>query len=367
MKLLVVGSDQVWSIEKVYINYLAQWGAEVQLFAAQNEFYDYYNRSIVNKVLYRAGLTRIISRINQRLRLAITQWRPDAILIFKGMEVLPSTLQWIREQGIFLANYNPDNPFVFSGAGSGNSRVTAGIPLYDLHLTYNLEIKERLDREYHIATALLPFGFDVAQELYERCLREPEISRVCFLGNPDEGRVDLIRQLLDRGIGIDVYGHHWDKFLHHDNLHIHEAVYGEDFWLVLHRYRVQLNLLRPHNLRSHNMRTFEIPGIGGIQLAPDTPEHRKFFRPDHEIFLFRDMNECYDKIKMLLDLPAAEATALREAARAVSIAAGYTYKDRARQALDSIRERMQITSAAASKATSAATSTAASGKEVGHV
>lgn len=351
MKLLVVGSDQVWSIEKVYIKYLTGWGDEVQLFAAQNEFYRYYNRSIVNKIIYRLGLSGIIGRINRELRKVITESHPDAILVFKGMEVLPSTLQWIRPKGIFLANYNPDNPFIFSGSGSGNSRVTGGIPLYDLHLTYNLEIKDRLEREYHLATALLPFGFDVAEELYERCRLQPEVSRVCFLGNPDEGRVDLIRQLLDRGIGIDVYGHHWDKFIHHDNLHIHEAVYGEDFWLTLYRYRVQLNLLRPHNLRSHNMRTFEIPGIGGIQLAPDTPEHRRFFRPDHEIFLFRDMNECYDKIKMLLDLPAAEASALREAARAVSIASGYTYQDRARQVLDSIRGLMP----------------ARSGKEVDHV
>ena len=351
MKLLVVGSDQVWSIEKVYMKYLTGWGDEVRLFAAQNEFYRYYNRSVVNKVIYRLGLSGIITRINRELRQLITEWKPDAIFVFKGMEVLPSTLRWMREQGIFLANYNPDNPFIFSGAGSGNSRVTDGIPLYDLHLTYNLEIKDRLEREYHLATGLLPFGFDVTEELYERCRLQPEVRRVCFLGNPDDGRVALIRQLLDRGIGIDVYGHHWDKFIHHDNLHIHEAVYGEDFWLTLYRYRVQLNLLRPHNLQSHNMRTFEVPGIGGIQLAPDTPEHRRFFRPGQEIFLFGNMNECYDKIKMLLDLPAAEASALRDAARAFSIASGYTYKDRARTVLDSIREQMP----------------ARAGKEVGHV
>ena len=352
MKLLVVGSDQVWSIERVYIKYLAQWGEEVQLFAAQNEFYRYYNRSIFHKVIYRLGLSGIIGRINHRLRQVITQSKPDAILVFKGMEVLPSTLRWIRRQGIFLANYNPDNPFVFSGAGSGNSRVTAGIPLYDLHLTYNLEIKDRLEREFRVATALLPFGFEVSEELYSACRQQPEVLRVCFLGNPDAGRVSLIRALLDRGIGIDVYGHDWDKFIHHDNLQIHGAVYGDDFWLVLYRYRVQLNLLRPHNLQSHNMRTFEIPGIGGIQLAPDTPEHRQFFRPDHEIFLFRDMNECYDKIKMLLSLPAASAAALRDAARAVSLASGYTYRDRARQVLDSIRGLMPAVS---------------SKKEVGHV
>jgi spore maturation protein CgeB len=338
MKILLVGSDQVWSIEKIYGKWLAGWQQEVQLFPAQNQFYAYYQRSIFNKLLYRAGFSRIIGQINTRLREAITRFRPDAILVFKGMEIQPSTLQWIRQQRIPLASYNPDNPFLFSGAGSGNRNVTAGIPLYDLHFTYNLEIKERLEREYKTAAVYLPFGFDVSEELYEIVRQQDEVPKVCFLGNPDDRRVAMLAELLRRGVDIDVYGHHWSKFIRHDKLRIYDAVYGDEFWKVLRRYRIQLNLLRPHNLQSHNMRTFEIPGIGGIQLAPDTTEHRQFFTPDREIFLFRDAAECYDKIQGLLELSPEGAVAVRQAARTRSITAGYTYKDRARTVLDSIRD-----------------------------
>src|ERR1700761_148107 len=175
MKILMVGSDQVWSIEKIYYKWLLHWQQEVELFAAQNEFYAYYQRSLLNKLIYRAGLSRIIPRINAQLREVVSRFRPDVVLVFKGMEVQPATLRWLREQGILLANYNPDNPFIFSGTGSGNSRVTAGIPLYDLHLTYNLEIKARLEREYAVATAYLPFGFEVSDALYEQCCRQEEI------------------------------------------------------------------------------------------------------------------------------------------------------------------------------------------------
>jgi spore maturation protein CgeB len=332
----MVGSDQVWSIEKIYYKWLLHAKQEVQLFPAQNEFYAYCQRSLLNKLIYRAGLSRIIPRINARLRDVVTRFRPDVVLVFKGMEVQPATLKWLREQRIFLANYNPDNPFVFSGAGSGNSRVTAGIPLYDLHFTYNLEIKARLENDYHTATGWLPFGFDLSEELYERARRQPEILRVCFLGNPDDGRVSLIKELLDRGIGIDVYGHDWDKFICHDNLHIHKEVYGEDFWLTLCRYRVQLNLMRPHNLRSHNMRTFEIAGIGGIQLAPDTPEHRLFFDNGSEAFLYSDVDECAALARKIMDLPAADAAQIRERARQRSLTSGYSYKDRTLQALDKL-------------------------------
>jgi spore maturation protein CgeB len=336
MKILMVGSDQVWSIERIYYKWLVDCKQEVELFAAQNDFYAYYQRSLLNKLIYRAGLSGIIPRINDRLREAVTRFRPDVVFVFKGMEVQPATLKWVKQQGIFLVNFNPDNPFVFSGAGSGNSRVTAGIPLYDLHFTYNLEIKARLEREYRTATAWLPFGFEVSDELYERCLLQPEVLRVCFLGNPDDGRVGLIRELLDRGIGIDVYGHHWDKFIHHDNLRIHGAVYGDDFWLTLHRYRVQLNLMRPHNPRSHNMRTFEIPGIGGIQLAPDNAEHRIFFEDGREAFLYGDVAGCAALAQKIIDFPSAEAAAIRRRARQRSLDSGYSYKDRTLQALDKI-------------------------------
>ena len=42
--------------------------------------------------------------------------------------------------------------------------------------------------------------------------------------------------------------------------------------------------MRIHNPDSHNMRSFEVPGVGGIMVAPDTKEHRIFFEVGKEIF-----------------------------------------------------------------------------------
>jgi len=326
---MIVGSDKVYAIENLYARYLAAEGAEVYQFAAQSLFYDFYQRSLFNKLLFKAGLSSILKMIDKQFRQQVIAFRPDIIWVFKGMEILPTTLKWIRAQSIFLANYNPDNPFLFTGSGSGNKNVTDSIALYDLHFTYNLEIKERLEREFKAPTCFLPFGFDLSMELYETCRSEEELNKVCFLGNPDNNRMAVLKALLDKGVLIDVYGHHWDKFIRHSNLTSYGVVYDEEFWKVLHRYRVQLNLMRVHNEQSHNMRTFEIPAVGAIQLAQDTPEHRIFFEPGREIFLFRDTDECFDKIKSLLELPPAQALEIRLRAREKSLSAGYSYKDRA--------------------------------------
>jgi spore maturation protein CgeB len=185
---------------------------------------------------------------------------------------------------------------------------------------------------------LLPFGFDLDEKLFNECVRQKEILKACFLGNPDSQRASFIVQLAEADIPIDVYGSRWDKQLDHPNITIHSPVYLNDFWKTLRKYRVQLNLMRLHNPDSHNMRSFEIPGVGGIMLAPDTPDHRMFFEEGKELFLYNDVETCIAAINSLLNFSEANANYIREQARAKSLANGYTYKDRSKQALDAIRK-----------------------------
>ena len=118
MKLLIVGSDKVYAIENFYVKYLRELGVEVSHFSAQSIFYDYYKKHIFNKLVYRSGLSGIIKQINDRFKTAVEQFKPDIIWVFKGMEILPGSLEWAKAKSIFLVNYNGDSPFIFSGMGS---------------------------------------------------------------------------------------------------------------------------------------------------------------------------------------------------------------------------------------------------------
>jgi spore maturation protein CgeB len=338
-KILIVGSDQVWSLEKIYLQYLAAEGIAVELFAAQNILYAYNGRSIVNKLKLRLGISGIYRTINRQLRERVGQFKPDIVWVFKGMEVLPETLKWIHDQGILLVNFNPDNPFIFSGRGSGNRYVTDSIPLYDLHFTYNLEVKRRLEDQLHLRAAFLPFGFEVSEEVVQLAAAEPEIQKVCFLGNPDKHRAAVIEKLLASGISIDLYGVDWNKFVNpHPLLGIFPPVFKEEFWKTLRRYRVQLNLMRVHNEDSHNMRSFEVPGIGGIMLAPATTEHLMFFHDGEEAYLFPDIEDCIKKAQHILALGREEAGRIRDNARNRSLAGGYSYRQRVKKALLELKD-----------------------------
>ncbi|MEO6719122.1 MAG: glycosyltransferase [Ferruginibacter sp.] len=337
MKLFIVGSDKVYAIENFYAKYLRELEVEVSHFSAQSIFYDYYQKNIINKLIFKLGLSGVFKKINKQFKEQVEKFNPDIIWIFKGMEIFPRTLQWAKDRHIKLVNYNGDNPFIFSGKGSGNANVTKSIPLFNLHLTYNAQVKKEMEAVYKIPTAILPFGFDIGETLFENCRQQQEIIKACFLGNPDEFRGSFLEQLAQNGIVLDVYGNDWGKFVKHPNITIYNPVYGDDFWLTLRKYRVQLNLMRPHNPDTHNMRTFELPGVGGIQLAPKTDDHQNYFKKEKEIFLFEEVADCVAQINKILLLSNEQAEMIRNNARARSLQSGYRYKDRAYQALQQIK------------------------------
>lgn len=335
MRLLIVGSALPGALELFYLQHLEQSGKipQIRLFNIHGKFHEYYTRSIFHKILFRLQLSDIYQQLNKELLNEVAVFQPSHLWVFKGMEIFPGTLQKIRTKGIKLVNYNPDNPFFFSGRGSGNKNITHSIGLYDLHLTYNLSVLNQLTAQSQKAT-WLPFGFESNAAIFEECQKEGEIGKVCFVGNPDRFREDFFCALADQGISIDIYGKGWK--IKHRLIHLHDSVYGIDFWKTLCKYRVQLNPLRPHNPTSHGMRSFEVPGIGGILLTPYTIEHAQFFQADEEAFFYTNVATCVEKINYLLGLSKTEAGLIRDKARNRSMKSRYDYQSRALDALEYI-------------------------------
>lgn len=337
MRLLIVGSNQKWAIERIYFKYLKELNPDTYLFAAQNLLHDYLNSSLINKVVFRLNLSNIYKKINDKLIEYVEEIRPDIVWVFKGMEVLPETLKLLRQKKIKLVNYNPDHPFIRSGRGSWNKNVFNSVGLYDLHFCYSRALMKKINDEYKIRTEFLPFGFDLDDEVYEKASKLPEINRVCFIGNPDKIRADIIKYLINNGVKVDVYGHNWDRYFNigkNSNLKIYDAVYADAFWEVARKYRVQLNIFRPHNIGSHNMRTFEIPAVGGIQLAPDSPEHREFFEEGKEIFLYKDFSDIKKIITILRNYSDEKINELRINTRSRCIFSDYSYKGRSNRVIN---------------------------------
>lgn len=338
MKILIVGSNAVWAIENYYSKYLKLSGDETSIFNCS----DYYNpRLLLNRILYRLRIRILYRRVNAGLLHVCEMQRPDIVWIFKGVEIFATTLKQLKTKGIILVNYNPDHPFIRTTLSHGGIEIEKAISLYDAHFCYSEDLKHRLESEFHLKAYMLPFGYEPTAVHLKEGIESKDVLKVCMIGYADRTRAELITTLLQEGIPVDVYGTHWHRFLQPSALcNIYPSVYGDQYWQTLLDYRVQLNVFRPHNEGSHNMRTFEIPSVGGIQLAPYSHEQAKFFEEDKEIWLYQTPKDMVQKAKKLLEMTSADISAFRLAARDKCIKEDYTYRHRSSQVHEAFNQLM---------------------------
>ena len=328
MKILIYGSAYPYALESFYEKKLTILGHKVKIFNGADVFVEYYKSSIINKLFFRIGLSLIYYRINKTFLNTLNYFKPECILVFKGMELFPRIIEKISKKNIPIFNYNPDHPFLFHGKGSGNKNVQRAIPFYTCHISYSKKICCDLINKYKVNCEWIPFGYEPVKVFSFD--ENSEIKKLCFIGHADLERARMIKKISKAGISIDIYGPNWFKYLRNiNNLTIHDPIYNEKMNEIAQKYRVQLNMFRFHNIDSHNMRTFEMSGIGCIVIAPDSIEHRMFYKENEEHFLYKDFDDLLIKTKKILNMPFIEALKIRQGAYHRSIQSKYTYLHRA--------------------------------------
>jgi spore maturation protein CgeB len=341
MKILISNSKNPHFLAPQFVQCASQLGYQVNSTFYYDIVNDFLEKGIFNKILFRLFPNLIYKKANRQLLEDVDNHKPDVLWIFKGMEIYPETLTLLKKRGIKLINYNLDHPLYYYSRGSGNKNILNSINLYDLHFTYSLEIKKLLEVEYpNLCVDYLPFGFPTTVKYFD-LNKIKENKKVCFVGYGDKERFELIKILSENDIEIDVFGTKWGEMLKKTKLKgvsFFPTVFGNQYWETIVSYRVQLNLLRPHNYLSHNMRTFEVPVVGGIMLTQKTPEHLSFFEINKEAFYFTQSTSLISEIKKILAFSDAEALEIRRNAAEKSQKSGYSYLNRTKFALERISE-----------------------------
>lgn len=353
MSILIVGSFDHWNaLEKHYTEGLKPMVKHIDLFPFPNMVHEYFGNSLIRKIQYRYKwwIKLKLEELNSALIDRISNFKTDIVWIFKGIDILPETLLQIKRMGVKVVNYNPDHPFIRTFRSGGGQEIENALPFYDLVFCYSRDLMHEINCRYggKVKTVYLPFGYshkDIAMHpLPSSEMEVSEVQKICFIGNPDsELRYNTLAELIRRKLPIDIYGLGWKKYFNNknDQTFIFPGVYEMEYWKTLQKYRVQLNIFRPHNINSHNMRSFEIPAIGGIQLAPSSIEHEELFTEGKEIFLFKNLDELENKARFLLDLSVKDALEIRKSSQARSTRSGYSYDDRAQIVYQAFKELCQ--------------------------
>ena len=210
--------------------------------------------------------------------------RADLVLIVKGAFLDSAAIDHLRNRfGSPVVCWNPDSPFdqAISNRGAG---IRPAIAAYDAYITWAQDVAEQL---LPVASRVLviPFAWD-PELMAPTSGRGVAEGRIVFIGTASKERCACLAGLAQ--FRPMVFGSQWPNI---DGIDIRPPVRGLDFCRIVGEARWNLNLLRPQNARSHNMRTFELVGAGGAQVAPRTDDHEKFLGDDTQTALFRSEDE----------------------------------------------------------------------------
>lgn len=341
IRLLLLGAFNEGALENFYLKGFRREGVEVFTFDIISPYFKALHQNTFNKIINRISPDVFYKPINTALIQFLENQVYDVILVFKGMELFPDTISLLKSRTHILANYNPDHPFTFWSAGSGNKNVRDSIKLYDLHFSYSKRITGQLQEQFEAQAYCIPFGYDSDCKIGKVESTYRFENKFLFIGAYDRERA----QYLDatRSMQLNIYGDiAWDKrnwakpFLR--KAFMHKKLYNEEYTEAISTSKGVINLLRPQNMQedSHNMRTFEVPGFGGVLIAQRTVEQMEYFKEDTEAVFFDSTEELKDKLSFLDRNPlVGEQIKINAVKRSVS--GNYSYNERSKQLLDVLK------------------------------
>lgn len=328
-KILIVGSFAVGALEHQYSRGLKSNGFDVIEFDIQKKVNSTREISILTKAIFKFNQSLFYNSANKELLSLVKSIKPKILLVFKGMEIFPDTLLEIKQLGVLLINYNPDHPYLFFSEGAGNNNVKNSISIFDIYISYSTSIVNELNKLYKNSVCI-PFGFDETIQVD----RNP-IDEIVFIGAYDKNREHELSSI--KSDKLSIYGPtNWVSKLDRKSIlykkYKGRPLYNNDYYNVLSNSIASINFLRKQNIieGSHNMRTFETTGVGGVLITNRTQEHEMFFEDGKEAFFFSDPDELNNIIDNKLS-DAKLISEMKNAAYLRCIKSNYSYTDRVNQ------------------------------------
>jgi spore maturation protein CgeB len=346
VKILVLNESDHYCLGTSYLRAFRELGHDAALHDPAQDLarWPAWRARLVRRALERP----ILALYSRRLLRRLVAERADLVWVGKGAWALPWLWRELKSQcpSTALVCYNADYPVVTYSRGGNRPWVTASIPCFDLYVTYNQQLLEPLRQAGAQRVLRLPFAWD---PIVHPVLRVSEAehqqyaSDVVFVGNGDATRErwldGILREAESRGWRLAVFGS-WDKCrsaLVRGAIR-GPAIYGAQMVKAIRSAKLALNILRDQNAGSHNMRTFEIPGCGGIMVSQHSPEQEEFFPGAEAAVYFKDARDAAERITALL---TNETQRNRLRARASEIVRDHTYVERAQTLLASVVGKLE--------------------------
>ncbi len=283
-----------------------------------------------------------------RLLYTLARMRPDLVLIIKCDDLHASVYPLLRRAaGAPLVAFHPDDPFnqgTLVRPGPANRRAVDQLRAVDLYLVWSHALVDKCRAHGARRVGYLPFACD--PQLHPRVDALSDAQRaelgadLVFIGNWDKERERWLGPVAAApDIDLAIWGNeYWSSRCRDDNVRRAwrgRPLVGDEQGAVVRAAKLNLNILRLQNKDATNMRTFEVPVMGGCMLHERSAELGEFFAVGEACEDFGDPEELVAKVRAL---KGADARREAMAEAAYQRAQSHTYAHRAEQILTLARE-----------------------------
>lgn len=332
LKILLIGNFSSWEgvLEESYVRAFEFLGAQVVRFDLAKHIDRHSRLGWIGRTLNSfLPIEQWILRANRELVIAVLEERPDFVIVSGQSQVQPGSLAQIASMSkAKLILLWPDTLVNLS------SQIIISLPLYDLVASYGKQASSIFERLGAHRAAWVPLAGD--PELHPVVEESADLAcDLSFVGNWRAEREHVLSLLCAMpDIKVKIWGGaDWKRFAG-KNPSIMRAwqgkcATGKEFAEVVRSSKINLNIIDSTNFPSANMRFFEIPCAGGLQLCSPCQEMEGQFKDGETIFYYRKPEELPDLVRSLLsNAPLCKQVAQKAHAMVLS---EHTYKHRAQQ------------------------------------
>ena len=317
MRVLILGEDAPGGLMGSYARAFAELGIETRTFCLARAYESAFPYMRF-RALRRVAEPVLLSMFNENVTRELSGIEADLVLVIKGHRLSATTVDRIRESsGAPVVNFYPDDPF----SEERSNRLAYGpnvLAVYDACFTFARHLLPHYERAGAQQAHYLPFARDPSLHAPPASASPPAFD-IVFVGNLDADRVRFL-DAIARDYRVVVVGERTTAEVPRGSALARAtfapAAYGKDLGQALARGAISLNVMRPQNAGSHNMRSFESPACGAFTLSQRTAELTELFVEGEQVVCFSDVDELREAVaRWLPDARARSAIAAAGFAR----------------------------------------------------
>lgn len=331
-RILIVGNALPGNLETSYERAFRQLGCEAEVFSLARAVDSYARLGRAGRVFNRfVPVEAWVRKANRDLVMKVIEWQPSVVLIIGQHPVRLGALAQLQAgTAARVGLVWPDTLLNLE------DNLAACLPVFDAVFTYSERSVASFRRLGAGNVEWVPLAGD--PQLHAPATPSPAEcvqygADVTFIGGWRPEREAVLTGLA--GLDLKIWGPEWDRRCAGNAVVLNawqgRPLVGAEFATAVAASKVNLNIIDPTNHPAANMRFFEIPVTGGLQVCSACPEMSDVFRDGEEIFYYHDAG-CLRTLVETLLAQEPRCSTVAAAGHALALSA-HTYRHRAERIL----------------------------------